>query len=159
MNKKNIDKNKNSSNENGKSFKGFKGFVDFIKKQKTGVKGETNNGPSGQEKNIIIFSIVQGALILGIPMPICYIKGKTLFYYSESKLLSNKQLNDLYSFIKSKKDNGEFFYLSTFDFTIIDGNSFSIEIKWGEINLYESGGNTMPKGIHDLLDYCREMVK
>jgi hypothetical protein len=156
MNKKDLPKA--SDNSNNKS-KGLKEFVSFIKDQ--GNVPENNlgmNGSSGQDNSNIYFEISAGALVVGMPKPICYLKGRKLFYGNKNKLLSSSELNILYNYIKVKNDNQAFkYFLTLHDMTVMDGNTFHMSVKWNDIDIYVNGG-TMPKGIQDLLDYCSNLV-
>ena len=122
----------------------LKPFVEFIKSKK-----QISNVP-------ILFEIHCGTLLLGPQQLVCSIVGNKLTYYDRQKNLSTSELDLIFKLIESFNEDGQFQYFPLTDIGIIDGNAFSLYIKWGNIDICLSGGNSYPEGVSALLDFFRK---
>jgi hypothetical protein len=137
------------------------GFIDYInsvnkvKRKNIGVSGSASYIPG-----VTLFEISTVILIAGpIPQVICSLTGNKLMVYNTIKILSRSEIDNLYDYALNKYKLGGFYYLlSGFDLSITDGSAHYCTFKWGEINLNEHCGHTLPAGIKELIDHCNKIV-
>ena len=139
----------------------LKDLVSFIKNQTPKrSKGLTNWGVETHDYTGELFSITHYALVGGMRPPFCTLIDNILTLGDKSKKLTKHEMDKLYQFMLEKYTKKEFDY-SPFpiDISIIDGNHFDFHSNWGKLVFYISGGNSMPKGISELIDHIENILK
>ena len=139
----------------------LKDLVSFIKNQTPKKsKGEKNRSVGAPHYNGELFSITHFALVGGMRLPFCTLIDNTLTLGEKSKQLTRQEMDKLYQFMLEKHTKKEFDYFPfAIDIGIIDGNAFYFHSNWGKLVFYISGGNTMPNGINDLIEYIETILK
>ena len=139
----------------------LKDLVSFIKNQTPKrSKGLSNSGVETHDYIGELFYITHYALVGGMRPPFCTLIDNTITLGDKSKKLTKQEMDKLYQFMLEKYTKKEFDYFPlAFDIEIIDGNTFDFHSNWGKMVFYISGGNTMPQGIIDLIDYIKIIIK
>jgi hypothetical protein len=134
----------------------LKDLVSFIKNQKP----KEYSGPSvtrGSETPVLL-SISRYGSMRGIMPPFCTLIDNNLTCRGKCKKLTNQEMERLYQYILEKHKRKEFDYFRLEDLGIMDGNCFDFISNWRELNFSISGGNSMPKGISELIDHIEKIL-
>ena len=137
------------------------GFVNFINSKNGRIRKKNGYGKGKPAyPNQLLFELTTVGLVKGWkPDLICSLTGYLLYIHGSTKELSLDEMDSLYAFIEERNTNGTFKYIPNGnDFIIIDGNSFDFNVNWNGIKFDETGGNTMPDGLREFIDYCSKII-